>query len=44
MTTTTENPHDPGPAKAEAAFDGPADVAAEPIPAGNGGSIRIGTA
>jgi uncharacterized protein YecE (DUF72 family) len=44
MTTTTENPHDPGPARAEAAFDGPADVAAEPIPAGNGGSIRIGTA
>jgi uncharacterized protein YecE (DUF72 family) len=45
MTTTmTTNPHDPGPDAAAATFDGPADVAAEPIGAANDGSIRIGTA
>lgn len=45
MTTTpTTDPHDPGPEAAATRFDGPADVAAEPVPAGNGGAIRIGTA
>jgi uncharacterized protein YecE (DUF72 family) len=38
------NPHDPGPDAAATAFDGAADVAAEPVPAANGGTIRVGTA
>ena len=47
MTTITDlNPHDPGPELAAATFDGPDDIAAEPVqPAGpKGGTIRIGTA
>ncbi len=43
-TTVTTNPHDPGAEAAAARYDGPSDVAAEPVPAPNGGSIRIGTA
>src|SRR3954463_8356168 len=41
-TTTTVNPHDPGPDIAAEVFDGPADIAATPIHAK--GTIRIGTA
>ena len=41
---TEQNVHDPGPDAAAATFDGSPDVAAEPLPAQNGGSIRIGTA
>ena len=36
--------HDPGPDAAAATFDGPADVAAEPVTLPEGGTIRIGTA
>jgi uncharacterized protein YecE (DUF72 family) len=38
------NPHDPGSDAAARAFDGPDDIAANPFPADNGGTIRIGTA
>jgi uncharacterized protein YecE (DUF72 family) len=38
------NPHDPGPDRAATAFDGADDVAADPFPTANGGTIRIGTA
>ena len=38
------NPHDPGAGAAATAFDGSSDVAANPFPADNGGTIRIGTA
>ena len=41
---TTTNPHDPGPDAAAAAFDGPADIAANPVELKGGGTIRIGTA
>lgn len=41
MADTT---HDPGPDAAAERFSGPADVAAEPIAAGKGRTIRIGTA
>jgi uncharacterized protein YecE (DUF72 family) len=41
---TAKNVHDPGPDAAAATFDGSPDVAAEPLPAQNGGTIRIGTA
>jgi uncharacterized protein YecE (DUF72 family) len=41
MADTT---HDPGPDAAAERFSGPADVAAEPIAAGEGRTIRIGTA
>ena len=36
--------HDPGPDAAAATFDGPADIAAEPVTLPEGGTIRIGTA
>ena len=36
--------HDPGPDAAAAAYEGPGDVAANPLPTGGGGTIRIGTA
>jgi uncharacterized protein YecE (DUF72 family) len=38
------NSHDPGADRAAAAFDGQADVAAEPITTAAGGTIRLGTA
>jgi uncharacterized protein YecE (DUF72 family) len=41
---TAENTHDPGADAAASTFDGDADVAANPFPAPNGGTIRIGTA
>jgi uncharacterized protein YecE (DUF72 family) len=41
---TDVNPHDPGPDAAAGTFDGAEDVAANPFPATNGGTIRIGTA
>jgi uncharacterized protein YecE (DUF72 family) len=40
----TDNGHDPGPDAAAATFDGPPDIAANPITLPAGGSIRIGTA
>jgi len=40
----TINPHDPGPDAAAATFDGSPDIAAEPVTAPGGGTIRIGTA
>jgi uncharacterized protein YecE (DUF72 family) len=40
----TDSRHDPGPDAAAATFDGPTDVAANPLAAAGGGSIRIGTA
>ena len=43
-TSTATNVHDPGPDLAAATFDGPDDIAAEPITAPGGGHIRIGTA
>ena len=41
---TEQNVHDPGPDAAAATFDGSPDVAANPLAAQNGGTIRIGTA
>ena len=41
---TVSNPHDPGADTAATAFDGSSDVAANPFPAENSGTIRIGTA
>ena len=38
------NPHDPGPDAAAASFDGPTDIAANPVELKGGGTIRIGTA
>ena len=38
------NPHDPGPDAAASTFDGPVDVAANPIRLGDRGTVRIGTA
>jgi uncharacterized protein YecE (DUF72 family) len=43
-TMTTPNTHDPGPDAAAAAFDGPSDIAADPLELKGGGTIRIGTA
>jgi uncharacterized protein YecE (DUF72 family) len=43
-TRTATNTHDPGADAAAATFDGPTDVAANPFPVKDGGSIRIGTA
>ena len=40
----TDNVHDPGPDAAAATFDGPTDVAADPLELKGGGTIRIGTA
>ncbi len=40
----TDDRHDPGPDRAAATFDGPADVAAVPVEVSDGGTIRIGTA
>jgi uncharacterized protein YecE (DUF72 family) len=40
----TTNPHDPGPDAAAATFDGPSDIAANPLELKTGGTIRIGTA
>ena len=40
----TDNVHDPGPDAAAATFDGPPDVAANPLDLKGGGTIRIGTA
>lgn len=40
----TDNVHDPGPAVAAATFDGPSDIAANPLDIKGGGAIRIGTA
>jgi uncharacterized protein YecE (DUF72 family) len=43
-TDIAPNRHDPGPSEAAGIYDGPPDIAAEALPADNGGSIRIGTA
>ena len=40
----TDNVHDPGPDAAAATFDGPPDIAANPVELDGGGTIRIGTA
>ena len=40
----TANVHDPGPDAAAGTFDGPTDVAANPLELKGGGTIRIGTA
>ena len=40
----TVNVHDPGPDAAAETFDGPTDVAANPLELKGGGTIRIGTA
>ncbi len=40
----TDNVHDPGPDAAAATFDGPSDIAANPLEIKGGGAIRIGTA
>ena len=40
----TDTVHDPGPDAAAATFDGPTDVAANPLELKTGGTVRIGTA
>ncbi len=40
----TDAVHDPGPDAAAATFDGPPDIAANPLDLDGGGTIRIGTA
>jgi uncharacterized protein YecE (DUF72 family) len=40
----TDNVHDPGPDAAAATFDGPTDIAANPLEIKGAGAIRIGTA
>jgi len=40
----TDTVHDPGPDAAAATFDGPTDIAANPLEAKGSGAIRIGTA
>jgi uncharacterized protein YecE (DUF72 family) len=40
----TDTVHDPGPDAAAATFDGPGDVAANPLELTGGGTVRIGTA
>ena len=40
----TANVHDPGPDAAADTFDGPTDIAANPLELKGGGTIRIGTA
>ena len=44
LCAMTDEVHDPGPDAAAATFDGPPDIAANPLAVNGGGTVRIGTA